>query len=68
MNNVYQYKNKFTPYYIVYFMNTNTKTMLIHYTKNDPNYEILYTSIMHNFLTVGNVKSGSTTKTQNHTF
>ncbi len=22
----------------------HTKTMLIHYTKNDPNYEILYTS------------------------
>ena len=42
--------------------------MLINYKKNDPNYEILYTSKKHTFLTVEMSKSGRTTKTQNHTF
>ncbi len=36
--------------------------------KNDPNYEILYTSKKHTFITVGNVKIRKDNKTQNHIF
>ncbi len=50
------------PYHTVHFIYTNT----LH--KNDPNYKILYTSKMRIFLNVGNLKSGSTTNTQNHIF
>ena len=38
------------------FLYTNTNTMLIHYTKNDPKYDMLYTSKNHIFLTDRNVK------------
>ena len=36
--------------------------------KNDPNYEISYTSKLHTFITVGNVKIRKNNKTQNHIF
>ena len=50
-------------------MYSNTNAMLIHYTKNDPNYEIIYTSKKHTFLTVENVKIRKYNKnTKSHFF
>ena len=49
-------------YHTIHFIFTNP----LH--QDDPNYEILYTSKMHIYLTVMNLYSRSTTKTQNHIF